>query len=232
MDSPFLFSSGSAFAQPLFFCGAFLFGSVEQSFHIAGVVGGGNFVHSLAILIEERMVDVEKTVESAAHDMLHQRIHIFAAIFQQRLLEIRECSADIAEMDDGDLIRLDELVNILVQITERFTFQPAAYAHLHGQIRAIVSHSEGPAVTVGVPDEAVHTAYRFDGRIIGVERQLHVRFLAHRQGLVKKILEVAPDLILAVFTVVGDGTSLDLIQVTEKRILAVIILTRTDFGAG
>lgn len=110
---------------------------MKQCLHVTGVIRSGALGESLPICIKKRMVNVEISVEATAYDHLHNLIHIRIAILEKRLLEVRKLSADIAEVNDRELIGFHELFDVLIEITEVLRLQPAADAHLHREIRAV-----------------------------------------------------------------------------------------------
>ena len=144
--------------------------AVEQCLHVTGVIRSGALGEALPILVKERMVNVEISVEATTYDDLHDLVHIRIAVLEEGLLEVRELSADITEVNDRELIRLHELFDVLVEITEAIRLQPAADAHLHREVRAVTCELKGATIAIRIPDEAGYTTGLRNRRIVRMQR--------------------------------------------------------------
>src|SRR5258706_3447240 len=141
------------------------------------------------------------------------------AIVVERLAKMIARAFHVAEMDEEDFLLAAPLTRERADILTHEFEIGLAEGDAVNRTRCDVEHA---AIVGGAGQNSSDTAQRRDGRIVGMQRQVHARALGNRYDRLQEVLEITPDLFFAHLAPFGEALLLRclVIELADERAAA------------
>ena len=204
---------------------SFLIGAFHERVHVGDGVGGADATvigHLGNVVRDRHSLEID-----LPHDF-HHLIHVYVTVIHECLDKMGQRLVHIAEVHLEDFSLFAEVADGLQHILPHHfaAFQPAAHTETHPDV-GTVGDVKRAFIPFKVAEYAARNAAQIGaGRVVRVDADHDPRFLGNRSRFPDEMGEVVPDLLLGVFSPVGQFRSAGLCQIERSRLSAAGALRR------